>query len=315
MEKKKLKHIIKSIQELNNSAQIECDLDLDSLRASMFRKFQTETLSLRETLAKALSGTGWKVIDSELIAIRRSMEIENATPYDVVFATEKTFDCVYKIDTKNKTLTVVKPQNVQWRGAYITDQVNLQRVDYKGDTYDFCTRLYPYGAKDEEGANLTIASVNGGKTYIDNFDYTNKIIVGSWTDERYTVAQNLKDDAIEMLKTLSRPAESYLLDVVDIASISSRHEALHLEMYDIVVLLDKRRKQRVQHRIVEMVVNPLHPEKNQVTLSMVIQKIETQIIGKINTIEADNLVTKEKVNEIKRDVDTNTARIANTYTV
>lgn len=307
-------YIVKSIQELNGSAQIKCDLDMDSLKSTMFKTFTTETLSLSETLSKALTGTGWTVVDAELIAIRRSMDLENVTPYDIVFATEKTFDCVYKINTKTKTLTVVKPQNIQWQGAYITDQVNLQRVDYKGDTYEFCTRLYPYGVKDEAGNNLTIASVNGGKTYIDNFDYTDKIIVGAWTDERYTVAQNLKDDAIEMLKTLSRPAESYLLDVVDIAKISDRHEALQLGMYDIVMLLDRRRNRKVQHRIVEMVENPMHPEKNQVTLSMVIQKIETQIIGKIDTIAADNLITKEKVNEIKRDVDTNTARIAETYT-
>ena len=307
-------YVVKSIQEMDDSAQIECDLDLDSLRATMHRHFATETLTLGATLGQALSGTGWTVVDAELVAIRRSMDLINATPYDIVFAAEKTFDCVYRINTKAKTLTVVKPQNVQWQGAYITDQVNLQRVDYKGDTYEFCTRLYPYGVKDEAGNNLTIASVNGGRTYIDNFDYTDKIIVGAWTDERYTVAQNLKDDAIEMLKTMSRPAESYQLDVIDIASQSAQHEALRLGLYDIVMLLDRRRNRKVQHRIVEMVENPLHPEKNQVTLSMVIQKIEARIIGKIDTIAADNLITKEKVNEIKRDVDTNTARIAQTYT-
>lgn len=307
-------YVVKSIQELGGSAQIECDLDMDSLKSTMFKTFTTETLSLSETLSQALTGTGWTAIDAELVAIRRSMELENVTPYEVVFATEETYNCVYKINTKQKTLTVIKPQNVQWDGAYITDQVNLRRVDYKGDTYEFCTRLYPYGVKNEDGVPLTIASVNNGKTYIDNFEYTDKIIVGTWSDERYTVAQSLKDDAIEMLKTLSRPVESYQLDVVDIANMDNQYEQLKIELYGIVMLLDRKRNQKIEHRVVEYVENPLHPEKNQVTLSTVIQKIETTIIGKIETIEAENLITQNKVNEIKRDVDTNTARISNTYT-
>ena len=307
-------YIVKSIQELNGSAQIKCDLDMDSLKSTMFKTFITETLSLSETLSKALTGTGWTVVDAELIAIRRSMDLENVTPYDILFATENTYECVYKINTKQKTLSVVKPQNIQWNGAYITDQVNLRRVDYKGDTYEFCTRLYPYGVKDENGVPLTIASVNNGRTYIDNFEYTDKIIVGVWSDERYTVAQSLKDNAIEMLKTLSRPVESYQVDVVDIAKMDARYEQLKIGLYDIVMLLDGRRNRKVEHQVVEYVENPLHPEKNQVTLSTVIQKIETTIIGKIKTIEAENIVTQNKVNEIKRDVDTNTARISNTYT-
>lgn len=56
-------YVVKSIQELGGSAQIECDLDMDSLKSTMFKTFTTETLSLSETLSQALTGTGWTAIE------------------------------------------------------------------------------------------------------------------------------------------------------------------------------------------------------------------------------------------------------------
>ena len=84
-------------------------------------------------------------------------------------------------------LTVIKPDNIQPSGTYLTDQLNLQELSLKGSTDDFCTRLYPYGAIDEStGLPLTIAAVNDGTEYVDNHTYSDKVISAIWSDERYT---------------------------------------------------------------------------------------------------------------------------------
>ena len=147
--------------------------------------------------------------------------------------------------------------------------MNLRRVDYKGDTYEFCTRLYPYGAD-----GLDISGVNDGKTYIDNFQYSDKVIAKVWRDERYTDPQNLKDAAIESLNILSQPNRFYELDVIDLAKLTDKYSILDFELYDIVTLIDRNRGTRMQHRVVEYERHPHAPDENKITLSTVPQKIE-----------------------------------------
>lgn len=57
----------------------------------------------------------------------------------------------------------------------------------------------PYG-KD----GLTIESVNDGKTYLENHQYSSKVKRCIWKDERYTVPESLKEDAEAKLKDMSK---------------------------------------------------------------------------------------------------------------
>ena len=61
---------------------------------------------------------------------------------------------------------------------------------------------------------------------------------------------------------------------------------------------------------------PLSPMSNVVTLSSVAAKITTKIESVVTTVVSGELaVDRQKINELSRDVDTNTARIAETYTI
>ena len=163
------------------------------------------------------------------------------------------------LDTwRQRVWTSVKTTStVEWNGVYIADQLNLRRNDYKGDTTDFCTRLYPYGVRDEEtGEALNIKSVNDGVEYVQNTNYAGKIVSKIWRDERYTDAQSLKDAAIEKLAQLAAPVESYECDVIDLAEINPEYSTLKINLYDKILLMDSI---RITRRIFEVVQKTRYP--------------------------------------------------------
>ena len=126
-----------------------------------------------------------------------------------------------------------------------------------GDTYDFYTRIIPVG-KD----GLKITSVNGGKEYIDNFQYSRKIIPYIWQDASYEDAAALMEDATEKLKDLSIPKKSYTVDVRDLAYRSAEYSILEYNLGDTITLIDRKTGIRDTQRITKIVEYPGDSDKN-----------------------------------------------------
>lgn len=308
------RYIIKSINERRGASTIHCELDLDDLRERAYYHFASETMTLSQVLDMCLP-TGWTVIGADLVTARRTIELDACTGYDVIMQAMDTYGVCYRWDTIDRTVTIIKPENIQTSGVYLAEELNLKELAMKGSSKDFITRLYPYGKIDDEtGLPLSIAPVNGGKEYVENTDYSEKLVSAVWADERYTDPQSLKNDAIERLKAQAAPARSYECAVVDIAKAGEPYDQMSIALYDVVTLLDKRRKTRVEHRVVEYKEYPMRPDLNMVTLSSVSVKI-TGVIEKIEIqVSNDIAVERGKINTIRRDLDANIARVAETYT-
>ena len=297
---------VKNINERETVCTVSCTIDLDCMKVNAYKVYRSETRTLRDVLQEQLPG--WTLDGVDLVSSRRTIEPEKCNGYDVVMQAAKTYNIAYEWHNKEKRVRILKPENVQPSGEYITDELNLRKLTFKGSSKSFATRIYPYG-KD----SLSIAEVNGGLPYLDNHTYSNQVISTVWVDERYTDPISLRDDAIERLKGLAVPVRSYECDVVDLAKVNNYYSDLSMKLYGIVTLIDRRRGTRIDHRIVEYKEYPYNPEKNVVTLSSVAEKITTKI-DKIEVKFNDEIkVDRQKVNEIRRDVDTNSARIAETY--
>src|SRR5699024_1696805 len=104
----------------------------------------------------------------------------------------------------SKTVTILDPSKNQPASAFLTAELNLTELNYKGKSSDFATRLYAYGQDD-----LSFAEINDGKPYVDNNTYSNRIISVYWKDERYTDAESLLADATKKLEGLAIPQRSY----------------------------------------------------------------------------------------------------------
>ena len=265
-------YLIKKIDD----DKIDCKLNFDFLKQQFHKNFASRTKTLAEVLAAYLP-SGWTVEGAEVSTIRRSITFDYCTDYDVIMACPNTYDVKFIWHILEKRLVVVKPELTNPSGEYVTSDLNLRRLSFKGQSVNFATRLYAYG---KDGMTLEEAIVDGqryGLEYVEDNAYSDKVICAYWKDERYTVPDNLYDDAIVRLAALSQPARSYECRIDDLAKRDERYRFLDFAMHKVISLLDSERKIAVNHQIVEYDEWPDEPQENNVTLSCVTETIQETI--------------------------------------
>ena len=275
----KQRYLIKAIDEGQTAVNIKAELDLDELSRDMFLNYTNGSDTVVNTISKALPD-GWAVQDHAYFNQRRTIELEAATPLDVIDACPDTYNVVFRFDNNARVIHIYNPDSEEISGVFLTDELNLKSVNFKGKSSGFATRLYAKG-KD----SLTFADINGGKDYVEDFSYSDKVISVYWKDERYTIAENLLADAKKRLKSMAVPQQSYTCGVMDLARARENQEGkndniysfLEFELYQNVVLLDRRRNRRITHTVAGIKRYPKYPEKNEVTLSTVAPSIQNSV--------------------------------------
>ena len=255
-----------------NGDKITAELNLDGLKSQQM-DFDNNSASAGQTVTKALIGTGWTCTDQTGLTSKRTIT-GSLTPLDVIKQVMKTWDGVTAVyDTELKSVTLVYPAANSATATFLTEDLNLRQLDVSGKSSTFCTRLR---AKGKDG--MTFASINGGKDYVENYTYSDKIIYGTIIeDERFSVKESLKEYAQAKLDQMAVPSVSYECTVVDVAAYDSAYNFLQLKLHKAVWLLDKRRNQRVQHRVVNYERHPAHPENNKVTLATVVEPLQNTV--------------------------------------
>lgn len=317
------RYAVKKIDEHSGYVNVECALDLDDWRSGFWHSFRTTNSTLQQVFDK-IKPSGWKLSGAGAVTKRATIEasegkgMENVTAENILSKAAEVYEVVFNFDVPGKTVNVIEPQKYISSGDYLTDELNLKSVGFVGNTSEFATRLYAYGKKDKDGNPVTISSVNGGKAYIDNRQYSDRIISAGWSDERYTVPSSLLAAAKRKLDELSYPVRSYECDV--------RNLDENMYMYKVVTLIDRRRKTRVEHRVVSFREYPQAHQKDVITLSAVPPKIEMSmksIRAEINektataqqvstdaVLDAMNIITGQNGGHVKIDmVDGNPERI------
>ena len=316
---------IKKINQRPKLATIECLLNMDDWKNNFFHNFRTEYKLFSEVVNQIIPD-GWIIEDAGTITGRRAITLEGVTSYDILMQCKNTYNIVFEYHILDKRIKVIKPDTIQSRGLYITDELNLKELNYKGDSTNFITRLYAFGKKteitDDDGEivnteYVNFASINDNKNYVENFEYSKNIIVGYWQDDRYLDPQELKDDAIDKLKVLSIPARSYGCNIIDLSRTVEKYKCLDFKMYDKVTLLDSASGVCVMHQIVEYTEYPDDEKQNKIVLSSEFKKITGTIDNikqSVSDIDTEIKRDESMINEIIRDVQSNTMRINNTYT-
>ena len=271
---------ITAIDEGAATANIKGKLELSPLRADMRIPYTNGSDTLAGTVEGVLPA-GWTVVDHSLSTIRRTIDLDSATPEDVILGAASAFGGLairYKI--ADKTVHFYAPGDFKAGGVYLTEELNLTSTNFKGSSSGLCTRLY---ARGKDG--LTFAGINGGKDYVENFSYTDKIICAYWEDERYTVAENLLEAAQKKVDASAVPVRSYSCGVVDLAKAwryeegagSNIYAHLNIQLLTVATLLDTRRGTRIDHQVVQYKRYPHYPDLNVVTLSTKAPTITTTV--------------------------------------
>lgn len=261
IETKEDRFVVKEIEKSSEgTANITAQLDLESLEGKPFRTFRSEKQTIKAALQLALAGTGWTVGECS-VSKKRTLSMANVSALDVLKQALKTYRAEIKIDSKKQSIDIY-PEIGSEKGVYFSNQLNLRKLTVQYSTYDFYTEIEPYG-KD----GLTIETVNSGKIYLENHQYSSKKKRCIWKDERYTIADSLKEDAAAKLADMSKPYVSYSADIVDLSRNSQKYSILQYEIGDTVTLIDHVTGEKEKQRIVSMKIYPEAPEKNSCTLA------------------------------------------------
>lgn len=287
------RYLIKAIDAGKTSATVKCQLDLDELRADMHLAYSNGSDTLVSTLEHIIP-SGWTVVDKAYLSIRRTVESDAATTYDIIDACRSTYGVVFRFDNQARTITVLEPSQNKPLGAFVTRELNLAELNYMGKSTGFATRLYAYG-KD----GMSFADINNGCPYVDDHTYTDKVVSAYWKDERYTVAENLLEDAKEKLAAMAVPQRSYTCSVVDLAKTNpGTYNFLTFALYDVVTLIDLEHEARVDHMVMEYKRYPNYPEKNVITLSTVAPSIQNTVANLQEQIEKPTSDFREQLQAV-----------------
>ncbi|HBI6908895.1 TPA: phage tail protein [Clostridium perfringens] len=284
---KKDEFVVKARELDEDYTKFECSLNLEELEGNIFDRFESVERTITSALNLAVVGTGWTVKDNTLKK-RRTVRCTNKSSLEIVREIKK----IYRVDIVFNTLKreiEVYEHLGEDKGTYFIDSLNLTALQVQSDSYKFATRIIAEG-KD----GLTFSSINNGKNYVENYQYSNKIKTIYWKDERYTVKESLLEDAKAKLEELSKPFTSYNASVLNLAELNPKYKSiLDYSLGDTITLLSKSNKVKDKQRIVKTIEWPQDHTKDTVELANATLKFED--------IQQENQETTDTVNNITSD--------------
>ena len=289
-------YVVKAVEKSSASAwrKVSCALNIEELEGTPFEDFETVEQTVQAAAEFALEGTSWVVeADADITKKRTIRKEDDTTAWEVVKQIVITYRVELEIDAVNKRLKF-HTRRGQDRGAYFIERLNLRSLGVKTSSYGFYTRLIPIG---KDGLHLW----RDGKNYIENHQYSDKVITSIWRDERYTVTAALLEDAQARLDEASTPARAYTAELVDLAAQSDKYNALAYDLGDAVLLVSEKTDEREKQRIVKLDEYPDDPLANKAELSNVkqtfaqLQKTEAEMA----TADAVTIATKRTQKVLK----------------
>lgn len=313
---------IQNIRESNNGIVSYKEVECLSLENELVGKriydingvfalydFSDQENSLLHIISKE---TGWKIghVDNELLTKWRTFSIDSAKVYN--FLTQdvsKSFDCIFKFDTYEKTINAYLLENVGELTDIIISRKNiLQQYIKESDSDDIITKLKVLGAD-----GVDIRAVNpSGTNYLINVDYfkttewmtqglidalnnyqtvynsnmnqyTNKLSVLKQKQQELTI---LKAELIDLES--QKTAEDYVVgSYINLYGttppIGSQEYTLYLQA------LNKRDSYIIQ---IQNKKSEIKSKENEITI------LENELKDINFTLEISNYFTEEQINEL-----------------
>lgn len=304
-------YIIKEVQPDSSDlwCSVKATLNVEDLEGICWPRFESVEQTIDDCLKLAIAGTGW-TIGSCTVTRRRTIRKTECSGWDIIQQARKTYRCEIWFDTIEKKIHIAEKRG-QDKGMYFTDTLNLRKLAIQSTSYDFCTRI-----KAEGKDGLTFKEINGGKDYVENYQYSNKVLTKYWKDERYTNAQSLLEDTTAKLEELSKPVVAYSGDILDLAKARPKtYRILDFGLGDTVELVDSTTGTKEKQRIVKITEYPDEPEKNTCEFANrtasfeELQQEQNEVNSTVNNITSDD----GTISPSALDLDAITIHVQNIY--
>lgn len=247
-------YVIKEIKGTSNKyITVYCSANIEDLKGALFLHFDCYDRNLQQGYQYCVIGTEWVVNYHSLDKTRITYQEPNVSAYEMIQRIAEDYGQEVWFDTKNKVVHIYTTIGTN-RGTYFSNELRLKQVKVYSNTYDYATVLYPFG-KD----GLTIADVNNGRTYLEDFSYTGKYLQKVWVDETIDVPEILKKKAEEYLEKIAQPQASYQLLVSEIGN--------DVGIGDEITIVDKIKHIKQVQRVVKITRYPKAPEKSKIEIN------------------------------------------------
>ena len=264
-------YLVKQIDAGKNDAKVICQLDLNDWKALMHVAWGNGIKTVSQTV-EMVKPSGWTVVDNSGLTGRLSIN-GNLTSYEVCVECCDAFGVYIRWNNKTKVVTITDKALADPVGAFVTRELNMTELNFKGKSNGIVTRLYAYGVDD-----LSFASINDGKPYVENHTYTSAVISAYWKDERYKYPETLLEAAQKKLAEMAVPVRSYSCSVVDLkASDPDKYGFLDFSMFTTATLIDDIKGFSMNYQVVERHTYPYYPEKNEVIFDSAPQRITKEL--------------------------------------
>lgn len=284
---KKDEFVVKARELDDEYTKFECSLNLEELEGNIFDRFESVEQTITSALNLAVVGTGWTVKDNTLKK-RRTVRCTNKSSLEIVREIKKVYRVDIVFNTLGKQIEVYEHLGED-KGTYFIDSLNLIALQVQSDSRQYATRIIAEG-KD----GLSFSDINNGRNYVENYQYSNKVKTIYWKDERYSVKENLLEDARAKLEELSKPFRSYSASILNLAELNPRYSSiLDFKLGDAINLISKKNKIKDKQRIVKTIEWPQDHTKDSVELANATLKFED--------IQQENQETSDTVSNITTD--------------
>lgn len=247
-------YIIKEVKADNNKfVQVYCSADIEVIKGSVFFNFDCYDKNLEQGYLYCLSATDWTVAYHSNDRTRITYQEPNVNAYDMIHRIADDYGQEVWFDTKNRVVHIYKKMGKDF-GAFYSNELKLKLLKKHSQTYDYATVLYPFG-KD----GLTIANVNNGKNYLEDYSYSNKYIQKIMVDETIEIPELLMKKAQDYLNEIAQPKASYELLVSEVGE--------DVGIGDTITIVDKIKHLRQSQRVVKIVRYPKAPEKSKLEVN------------------------------------------------
>lgn len=241
--------VIKEITAATNSGWVDVTaaMNIEGIENCTFAGgFEAVEKTMPEVLAQALTGSDWSVGTCQITKRRTIRKEDDCNAWDVLEQCVSTFRAEVELNTLERVINIYTARGED-RGVFFMEGVNLQRLEYNRDSYDFFTEIVPIG---KDGLTL-MADPDDPVLVLTNYQYSRKRVRRIWRDERYTHVETLREDALAKLAEACQPMTSYNAAVKDLAKANpERREFFAYGVGDVITLISKDRKIRERQRVV-----------------------------------------------------------------
>lgn len=246
--------------------------------AGQIDKREFKQVTAGDVMAIALAGTGWKVGVANVSTLR-TYEIEDTNPLALLRTVQDNHggDLIFD-NTARRVSLVTKSGRDQGVGFFYGHGLTeAKRVE---DTTSLVTRMY---ARNADG--VTIAAINGGKPYVEDYTFTDKVKTAVYDFKSGTSPYTMLSMAQATLANRSRPDYSYEVKVSDL-SARTAVDTDRFDVGDVVTVVDAAVGLSETQRIVRLEYNVIRPWESQITLSAKLRELgssETTDAGALET--------------------------------